>query len=86
MTNNQYRGDRKPVAGREDVRLEVIRMVLRPEDTEIRNGHDDKGGSDGCDYGDHVSKHYWTEGDLQRPLFQLCSLGRSQAVPSFSST
>ena len=68
------------------MRLEGIRMVLRPEDTEIRNGHDDKGGSDGCDYGDHVSKHYWTEGDLQRPLFQLCSLGRSQAVPSFSST
>ena len=80
-TNNQWGGDQKPVAGREVVRLEVIRMVWKPEDTERRNGHDHKG-----DHGDHVSKHYWTDGDLQGPLFQLCSLGRSQAVPSFSST
>ena len=55
FTNNQCGDHQKPVAGREVLRLEVIRMVWKPEDTERRNGHDHKGGSDGCDNGDHVS-------------------------------
>ena len=49
FTNNQCGDHQKPVAGREVLRLEVIRMVWKPEDTERRNGHDNKGGSDGCD-------------------------------------